>query len=39
MTAGTPARYDVEDLQANRGPLYVLFNGDRDALTQTGVQQ
>ncbi|GAB3812700.1 hypothetical protein [Kribbella italica] len=31
---GTPARYDIEDLPADRGPLYVLFNGDRAALTK-----
>ncbi|TCM35124.1 hypothetical protein [Kribbella sp. VKM Ac-2568] len=36
---GTPARYEVDDLPAERGPLYVLFNGDYDALTQKGVQQ
>lgn len=36
---GTPARYDVEDLPADRGPLCVLFNGDQDTLTHTGAQQ
>jgi hypothetical protein len=35
----TGARYEVDDLPAERGPLYVLFNGDSDALTHKGVQQ
>ncbi|WP_041289264.1 hypothetical protein [Kribbella flavida] len=35
---GVPARCDVDDLP-DRGPLYVLFNGDRDALTRMGEQR
>jgi hypothetical protein len=36
---GTPDRYDIENLPADRGSLYVLFNGDREALTDMGEQK
>lgn len=36
---GTPGRFDLEDLPAERGPLRVLFNGDSQLLPQNEVSR